>query len=96
VESIEDYMNKNQFIKLNKEKGFNWFDKNTMRFFNSYIMAWDEKTGYFISSEKPPFDHIRRYTIRKANYKTGNVETISDYMQYDSLSKAKTALRKLL
>lgn len=89
-------MNKDQFIRLNKEKGFHWFDKATIRFFKSRVMSWDNVTGYFISSERHSFDTSRCYTIRKADFNTGQVETVGEYGEYPTLTRAKTALNKLL
>ncbi len=96
-------MTLNEFKELNKSKGFHWFSKGTMRYFKSRISNWDSVTGYFITSEHGPgnasetfFNGPRKFSIRKANFDNGNVDTIGQFQQYNTLGAAKTALRCLL
>lgn len=86
-------MTLNEFKRLNKEKGFHWFDADTMRFFNSRISNWDATTGLFITSEQ---NHgcPRLYTIRLANFNTGKVETCGEFQQYKTLYDAKQDLKR--
>lgn len=90
-----------EFVELNKSKGFHWFDKSTMRFFKTRIIhsTWDSIAGYFITSERNTGvyggPYPRMYTIRKADFETGNVDTIGQFQQFKSLSGAKGALKRL-
>ena len=84
-----------EFKQLNAAKGLHWFDKGTMRFFNSRILDFDCISGYFISSEKQLITDQCRYTIRKADFKTGNVTTIGEFCEYSTLNRARTALKKI-
>jgi hypothetical protein len=65
-----------------------------MRFFGCVISNWDNYTGYFISSERS--NTGRRFTIRQANYTTGDVINVSKFQEYETLNQAKGILRKLL
>jgi len=87
-------MQLNEFKILNRKNGFHFFDKETIKFFKSKILNWSE-TGYFISSEINP-EGIKGYTIRKAQFKTGNVKTISRFMEFSSIEDAKTTMKKLI
>ena len=77
----------------------NFFDKDTMKFFNSRITnsikRTDTKDIYFITSEKFDCNSQREYTIRKYIHNTCNIETIGEFQQYDSLYKAKKAMNLL-
>lgn len=84
-----------------------FFDKDTMRFFQSrasetcYIKGTDI---YFITSEKQKshwseFDqkvyHFPRlFTVRKCD-KDGDIDTIGDFQAYDSLRAARKAIKDL-
>lgn len=82
-----------EFKQLNKSRGYHWFDADTVRFFRSRISNFDVISGLFISSEQRLGD-CRAYTLRRADFATGQVETIGEFQQYKSLAAAKTALRK--
>jgi hypothetical protein len=75
----------------NYEAGQHWFSKDTMRFFNSKVPDEALKKGdnaFFISQEDD-FDRSGKvYTIRKANLKTGEVDTIGDFGVITSKSEA--------
>lgn len=56
-----------------------FFDADTMRFFASKVLEdfWSLTTGYFLTSEKKCFDdNTRVFSVRKANFETGDVATI--------------------
>ncbi len=83
-----------EFKALNKSNGSHWFDTDTMRFFKTRISNWDVISGLFITSESGPFGQgPRKFTLRKADFETGKVETIGEFQQYSSLRSAKTAMR---
>jgi len=82
------------FIRLHKQKGGHWFDDDTIRFFkSSYGSLYGDK--YFISSEKPPHDK-RKWTIRKVNWETGNVENVGEFGAFPTKSQAERKLKSLL
>lgn len=88
-------MSLQEFQELNETKGFFWFKPDTMGFFKSRIETWDPDTGYFITRETNP-SKITAYTIRRADFETGNVSTIGEFHAHKTLLKAKQALQKLL
>jgi hypothetical protein len=78
------------FVRFNEEQGYHWFKPDTMRFFDSKIHDWDVKTGFFISSEKGPIrGSVRKFTVRKADFETGNVSTLSEFQEFDSIDEAR-------
>jgi hypothetical protein len=82
-----------EFIKFNHDKGLNWFEAETMRFFGTRISNWDCISGLFITSEQPPHS-TRMYSVRQALWDTGQVVTLGEFMAYKSLREAKTALKR--
>ena len=86
-------MTLSEFMRFNARVGNHWFSEGTMAFFRSRIEAWDDETGYFISSEVGPTDDCpRAYTLRKADFKTGRVQTISEFGEFETLREAKRSL----
>jgi hypothetical protein len=85
-----------EFRALNASKGFHWFSPDAMRFFKTRILhkTWDVISGYFITSETGPCGGERRYTLRRANAETGNVNTIGEFQAYSTIAQAKGALRR--
>jgi hypothetical protein len=86
-------MRLNEFKELNAAKGFHWFKPDTLRFFKSRITHFDCIAGLFISSERGP-DDVRRYTVRQADFETGQVHTVGEFGQYNSIATAKTGLKR--
>ena len=82
------------FQLLNRQKGFHFFERATMRFFKSRVSNWDEQTGLFITSEKGP-SNVCKYTIRQANFKSGAVDTLGNFQAYNTIGAAKTALKNI-
>ena len=83
-----------QFKKLDQEiNAVKWFAPETMAFFKTKIEIWNSQTGYFITSEAYAID--RAYTIRKANFKTADVDTIGDFQAYGTLEQALEALEAI-
>ena len=87
-------MRQYEFEQLNRDKGFCWFRKDTMRFWKTRVLTWDCVSGYFITSERG-LNASRMYTIRQADFETGQVNTIGEFQAYDTSGKAKTALKRL-
>ena len=81
-----------EFKRFNKEVGQHWFSPDTMKFFNTKIEYWEFDTGFFITLEH---DHLmpHMYSVRKADFDTGKVETIGEFHSHKSLQAAKEWLK---
>ena len=88
-------MRQYEFIELNKSKGYHWFDRSTIRCFSSKVLDWDIISGHFISSERGP-NGIRAYTLRKADFTSGEVRTIGEFQAYGTIGRARTAFKNAL
>jgi hypothetical protein len=87
-------MNLYEFKELNKSVGNHWFDNDTMSFFKTKVITWDTISGYFITRES--FNgNEKRYSVRLADFNTGRVNTVGNFYSYESLSEAKSALKKV-
>ena len=87
---------------LNEKAGYHFFDKSALRFFNSKVLdaiysTWKEEctTFLFITSEKGP-DHIRKYSVRSFDSKTGKVDTVNDFQAYETARQAHNACKALV
>ena len=78
-----------QIRACNRERGQHWFERGTMRFFNSRVgrSVYQGPGGvYFVSSEKfepssgPAFP--RKYSVRKFNPKDCSVDTVGDFQRF--------------
>lgn len=76
-----------------RSTGGHFFDNPTMRFFDSRI---SEKTygNHFVTSECGP-SGLRRYTVRRIDWDTGDIATVGHFHQYDTLREALGVARKL-
>lgn len=77
--------------------GSHYFDKDTMRFFNSKLLDPIYPDGgagvtYFVTSERGP-GMARRYSVRV--FKDCGVKTVGEFQQYRTADAAKTAARRL-
>ncbi len=90
---MKSSMTFSQFKKLNQEKGFHWFEPETMSFFQTelYENTWDNLLGLFITSEVNPSGE-KKFSVRQANFETGNVKTIGSFHSYNTLEEAQEAL----
>ena len=80
----------------NTVRGMHFFDRDTLRFFNSRILSdVYEGTGgiYFATSEKGP-DGVRRYTVRRFEKATGSVGTFGTFQAYRTARAAKGAAKR--
>jgi hypothetical protein len=101
VETIDDHDIK--MIYGNRKPEGHFFDKDTMRFFDSRLSGKGykiipTKNVYFITSEQyhdSQGSRPRKYSIRVIE-KEGNVKTIGEFQQYDSMESAKNALNKII
>lgn len=83
----------------NKNFGFHFFDKETLRFFGSRILypTYNGPGGvFFVTSEKRPYsDDPRRYTVRQFNPKTRGMETAGEFQGFANAKTAKRWAEKL-
>ena len=78
--------------KRNQEVGHHFFDPATMRFFDSKV--YDKVFGdYFVTSEQAPAG-LRRYSVRKVNWVTGEVVTVGQFQEFESLREAYRAAER--
>jgi hypothetical protein len=74
-----------------------FFDKDSMRFFNSRIgdSAYGDGKGgaYFVTSEKGP-SNVRSYSVRRYDPKRCGIETVGKFQQYGSAKTAQTAAKR--
>lgn len=85
---------------INKEKGYHFFDRDSMRFWGSKVHTAPNKYRLFIESHDN-FDRTKKlYTVRFFNV-CGSIEIVEDaktaetYEHFESLEKAKLFLQKL-
>jgi hypothetical protein len=74
--------------------GYTWFAKENMRFFNTIVETMPNMANLFITSEKIEDWHKRKYTLRWFNHETSHIETVSDFMEFDTIEGARK-LRKM-
>ncbi len=89
-------MNIKEIKRINKEKGYHFFSKDTMRYFNSRVSSFT-KGRYFITSEKMDSlrsgkEYPREYTIRFLR-KDGSIETVGELGEFKTLDDAKRMLK---
>jgi hypothetical protein len=81
--------------------GYHWFDRDSMRFFNTviyrtvyngpggiYFVTGEHMSGAYISSGWIP-GSPRRYTVRRWNPETMKVETIGEFNKITDLDEAR-------
>jgi len=78
--------------RANKALGHNFFERSTMRFFDSKIVTTSPVNGrYFITSEQfhgsAGYTAPRAYTVRRAN-DDGSVDTVGPFNEYPTISDA--------
>jgi hypothetical protein len=88
-------------IKEASQKGSkHYFDKSTMQFFKSRVSKTalynrDSGIAYFITSEQ--FEkQSRKYSIRKINMHTGNIETVGEFGEFNTRLEAWQNIIKIL
>ena len=73
----------------NKKAGRHWFDKDTMRFFDSRIESKLYSDNTFITSEQQSYQHPREYTIRIALNNGVDIESVGEFQQFETLEQAR-------
>lgn len=82
-------------IKIaNKNAGFHFFDRKTLKFFNSKVESRVIRGNLFITSERFDATTPRRFTVRAAMV-TGAIKTVGGCMQHATLESAKEACKAL-
>lgn len=79
--------------ELSRANGNCWFDKETMRFWNSHICSGIICGKYFITSEDNYNGTKTLYSIRTFNEK-GEIDTVGEFQGYATIQDARDALRK--
>lgn len=78
---------------LNEANGGCWFDKGSMRFFNSRIESGIIKGKYFITSEQSPHDS-RKFSVRSFDDR-GDIDTIGEFCTLATKADAKAVIAGL-
>lgn len=97
-----DYL-ETEIRERSQKKGGYFFSPETMRFFSSRIsslMWFKDDLIYFITSEadKGYIQHkgsTRAYTVRTID-SNGNIETIGEFQQYETLYQARKAIKEII
>lgn len=77
-----------------------WFDRDTMRFFNSRVGSNTYPTNnpyitLFVSSERFDEKTKRYYSIRSYDSQTHDIDTIGEFQQYDSSRVANREAKRI-
>lgn len=86
-----------------ESKGSYWWTPDTMRFFGTRVGSEFYGPGglYFVTSEAHPHPlerwpaKVRKYTVRKYNPESNDIETIGEFGGYRTASPARTEARRL-
>jgi hypothetical protein len=79
----------------NRRIGNHWFDRSTMRFFNTKIESGLIGGKYFITSERYDDDRPRLFTVRRAD-PDGTIDTVGEFQGYHSREDAREAIREAM
>ena len=81
---------------FNNYNGFHFFDRESMRFFNSRILSDVYRGRWFVTSERNDMPYsqpaTRLYTVRYVR-EDGTLETVGEFQQYETAYQAKKAAR---
>ena len=87
-------MNMSEAIYTYEQGAGHFFDRDTMRFFNSKIVSTLYKNRCFITSEKTGFTSNKiRYTVRQFSTDFLSVDTVSDFLQFSTIEGARDFAR---
>lgn len=79
----------------NRATGNHWFNRPTMRFFNTVIHGGLRQGRYFITSESDIINPRRLFTIREA-MPDGSINTVGGFQAYRTLSDARAVLAEII
>jgi NADPH-dependent ferric siderophore reductase len=80
--------------RANAAAGYHFFDRDTMRFFDSRVSEQAYRNGdrvWFVTSERfhgTRTSGPRRYTVRVCDLETGKVDSVSDFQAFGRLPLA--------
>jgi hypothetical protein len=77
----------------NKAIDGHWFDRATMRFFQTRIESTVYKNGTFITSEQSPHGS-RKFSVRRA-MADGRIDTVGEFQGYRTKEAAREAARRV-
>ena len=94
--NVGRYMTVDDIAIVNKQNGQHFFDKATLKFFNSRILSANNTARYvvFITSEVCPAGY-KFFTIRVAKKKNGAIRTIGQFHTIPTKARAEKALRRI-
>lgn len=79
----------------NRALGHHFFERDTMRFFESRVESALYAGRYFITSEKAGFRETqRKFTIREVT-PDGYIKTVGEFCAYDFIENARDEARRL-
>ena len=99
VESMPRYRTMADVKRSNQEAGFHFFDRATMRFFDSRIESglYRGPGGvYFITSEQfhgSTGNQARKFTVRRFNTGTADIDTVDHFNEILFIEDARTLAR---
>lgn len=82
----------------NRERGHHWFERGTMRFFNSRVgrSVYQGRGGiYFVSGERYDERQPLRFSVRKFNPRDCSVDTVGDFQKFGFQSAAADEAKRL-
>jgi len=84
--------------RTNREKGFYFFEKGAMDFFNSKIES-DPVSGpggvFFVTSEQQDGRHARLFSVRRFDSASGDVKTVGEFQGFFSRREAMDEAKKV-
>lgn len=75
--------------------GGHWFERGSMRFFNSVIESKLIGGRWFVTSERMDLDRRKLYSVREA-LPTGEIDTVGEFQGYGTREDAMDAVRELV
>lgn len=81
----------------NRRAGSHWFDKDTMRFFNTRVgnkLFKGSRCVFFVTSEEGPRGG-RKFSVRKTCDRGGRIQTAGDFQAYSTRAQAESAAKRL-
>ena len=72
----------------NRQKGYHFFDDDTLQFFNSKIESELIGDKYFITSERMELSRPKLFTVRVYDWGTGRVNKVGRFQEHKTLKKA--------
>ncbi len=90
---MKTFVNITEIKQANKNLGEHFFDRASMRFFNSRVESKVLRGRYFVTSEIGPDEH-KLYSVRMAD-ESGSIETIGEFNVFETIREAKAFIKNL-